>query len=192
MKKYFEQLRPLERRLVVGVAVVLVIVLNWAFIWPHFSDYSDYRNRLDSAQLKLKNYRAAVAEIPELRKKLKKYENEGEFVELEDQGVNFLRNIQMQSAQCGVELKNTSRPTTRTNDVFFVEQIENISVLAPEAQLVDFLYKLGAGASMIRVRDLTLQPDPPRQRLAADIRLVASYQKNPKAAAAKTATAKAK
>ena len=59
-------------------------------------------------------------------------------------------------------------------------------------QLVDFLYKLGAGASMIRVRDLTLQPDPPRQRLTADIRLVASYQKNPTASAAKNATAKAK
>ena len=43
MKKYLSQLRPLERRLVVGVAVVLLIVLNWAFIWPHFSDWSNYR-----------------------------------------------------------------------------------------------------------------------------------------------------
>jgi len=44
------------------------------------------------------------------------------------------------------------------------------------------------------VRDLTLQPDPPHQRLTADIRLVASYQKNPPAAAAaaKNSTAKAK
>ena len=39
MKKYFAQLRPLERRLVVGVAVVLLIVLNAAFIWPHFADW---------------------------------------------------------------------------------------------------------------------------------------------------------
>jgi Tfp pilus assembly protein PilO len=192
MKKYFEQLRPLERRLVVGVAVMLVIVLNWAFIWPHFSDLSAYQNRRDSANTKLKKYQAAVAETPELQKKLKKYASEGEFVELEDQGINFMRTIQMQSAQCGVELKNTGRATTRTNDVFFIEQIENINVLAPEPQLVDFLYKLGAGVSMIRVRDLSLQPDPPRQRLAADIRLVASYQKNPTAAAAKNATAKAK
>jgi hypothetical protein len=192
MKKYLAELRPLERRLVVGVAVVLVIVLNWAFIWPHFSDWSDYQKRLNNANTKLRNYRATVAEAPDSQKKLKKYESEGEFVELEDQGVNFMRTIQMQSAQCGVELKNTSPPKTRTNDVFFVEQIENINVLAPEAQLVDFLYKLGAGASMIRVRDLTLQPDPPHQRLAAEIRLVASYQKNPTASAAKTATAKAK
>ena len=53
--------------------------------------------------------------------------------------------------------------------------------------------KLGSGASMIRVRDLELQPDPPKQRLNANIRLVASYQKNRAAAPpAKPSTAKAK
>ena len=39
MKKYFEQLRPMERRLVVGVAVILFIVtshnrLFWSAIRP--------------------------------------------------------------------------------------------------------------------------------------------------------------
>jgi len=81
----------------------------------------------------------------------------------------------------------------RTNDAFFVEQVQNINVVATEAQLVDFLYKLGSGSSMIRVRDLELQPDVPRQHLNANIRLVASYQKNRAAAApAKPSTAKAK
>ena len=44
---------------------------------------------------------------------------------------------------------------------------------------------------MIRVRDLELQPDAPRQHLNANIQLVASYQKND-AANLKPATAKAK
>jgi hypothetical protein len=71
--------------------------------------------------------------------------------------------------------------------------VQNINAIATEDQLVDFLYKLGSGSSMIRVRDLELQPDPPRQKLSANIRLVASYQKNPTpATAAKTPTAKAK
>jgi Tfp pilus assembly protein PilO len=193
MKKYFSHLRPLERRLVVGVAVVLVIVLNWVFIWPHFSDWSSFRGRLEDANRKLKIYEAAVAQKPELEKQVKTFESEGEFVAIEDQGVNFLRTIQNQSLQSGVALQNTSRPITKTNDVFFVEQVQNINVLATEEQLVDFLYKLGSGSSMIRVRDLTLQPDPPHQRLSADIRLVASYQKNPTpATAAKNSTAKAK
>jgi Tfp pilus assembly protein PilO len=193
MKKYLAQLRPLERRLVVGVAVVVVLVLNWAFIWPHFSDWGDLGGRKAAAETKLKTYEAAVAQVPVLKTQVKTFESEGEFVALEDQGVNFLRAIQQQSSQSGVQLQNSSRPITKTNDVFFVEQVQNINVLATEAQLVDFLYKLGSGSSMIRVRDLTLQPDQPHQRLSADIRLVASYQKNPTpATAAKTSTAKAK
>ena len=193
MKKYFEQLRPMERRLVVGVAVVLVIVLNAVFIWPHFSDWGHLRARLDKARSDLDRNQKAAAQIPALTAEVKKYESEGQFVAPEDQGINFMRTIQMQSAQSGVQLQNTSRQITHTNDAFFVEQIENISVLATEEQLVNFLYKLGSGASMIRVRDLELQPDAPRQRLNAQIRLVASYQKNPSAAsAAKTSTAKVK
>jgi Tfp pilus assembly protein PilO len=71
---------------------------------------------------------------------------------------------------------------TKTNE-FFVEQSQNISVTATDEQLVNFLYKLGSGASMIRVRDLELQPDSARTRLNANIQLVASYQKNPSAPA---------
>ena len=193
MKKYFAQLRPLERRLVVGVAVVLVIVLNAVFIWPHFKDWGNLQTRLTKARSELARNQAAVAKIPALRAEVKKFESEGEFVALEDQSVNFMRTIQSQSSASGVAIANTSRQLTRTNDVFFIEQVQNINVTATEEQLVDFLYKLGSGASMIRVRDLELQPDPARQRLSANIRLVASYQKNPTpATAAKTATAKAK
>ncbi|HEX9047351.1 MAG TPA: hypothetical protein VF988_10020 [Verrucomicrobiae bacterium] len=193
MKKYLSQLRPMERRLVVGVGVMLLIVLNWALVWPHFSDFGNYHSRLVSAETKLKNYNAAVAQIPDLKKQLQVYESEGQFVPAEDQGVDFMRTIQQQTAQSGVALQTASRSIPRTNDVFFVEQVQNINVLAPEENMVDFLYRLGSGASMIRVRDLSLQPDPPHQRLQADIRLVASYQKSPTAAsAAKSSNAKAK
>jgi Tfp pilus assembly protein PilO len=190
MKKYFAQLRPMERRLVVGVGVVLLLVLNAVFIWPHFSDWSSLRGRIDAARIKLKTYRQMVAQIPALKADVDKFERAGEFVAPEDQGINFMRVIQSQSMQSGVQLQNTSRQITRAGDAFFVEQVENIRVLGTEEQLVDFLYKLGSGASMIRVRDLTLQPDPPHQRLNADIRLVASYRKTP--ASAKISTVKAK
>jgi hypothetical protein len=45
---------------------------------------------------------------------------------------------------------------------------------------------------MIRVRDLELQPDTPRLHLNANIRLVASYQKNPAAPARAAAPANSK
>ena len=191
MKKYFDQLRPLERRLVVGAAVVFALVLNGVFIWPHFSDWGNLRNRLDEAHRKLKLYQAAVAQIPALQADVKKFESEGEFVAPEDQGINFMRAIQSQSAQSQVGIQNISRQLTHTSDAFFVEQVVNINVLATESQLVDFLYKLGSGSSMIRVRDLELQPDALHQRLNANIKLVASYQKNP-TPAAKNSTVKAK
>ena len=192
MKKYFAHLRPLERRLVVGVAVIVILMLNGWFIWPHFADWGNLCRRNADAQRKLKVYQTTVAQIPGLEAQVKAFASEGEFVALEDQSVNFMRTIQTQSAQSGVAILNTSRQLTRTNDVFFVEQVQNINVLATEEQLIDFLYKLGSGASMIRVRDLELQPDQARQKLSANIKLVASYQKNPVAAAAKKSTAKAK
>ena len=191
MKKYFSQLRPTERRIVIGVAVALLVVLNWAFVWPHFSDYGNYRDRLQSASAKLQRYKTAIDQVPALQKKVKIYESAGEFVAPEDVSIDLMKTIQSQAAASGFGIQSFSRSTVSTNQ-FFIEQIQNINVQAPEANLVDFLYKLGNGSSLIRVSDLTLQPDPPRQHLMADIRLVASYQKNPKAPAAKTATAKAK
>jgi hypothetical protein len=190
MKKYFAQLRPLERRLVVGVGVVLFIVLNLVFIEPHFSDWSTLRAQLNQAQDELARDQKMMTQTPALQAQVKSFANAGEVVAPEDQAIYFTRAIQSQSSQSGVQLQNTSRQITRTNDVFFVEQIQNITVLATEPQLVDFLYKLGSGASMIRVRDLDLQPDAPRQRLSANIKLVASYQKNASpATAAKPSTA---
>lgn len=193
MKKYFAQLRPLERRLVVGVMVVFFLVLNAVFIWPHISDWSDLRTRLNTANDKLKLYQTAIGQTPTYEAQVKKFASQGETVAAEDLAINFTRTIQSQSLASGVQLQNTSRQITRTNDAFFVQQVQNINVLATEDQLVDFLYKLGSGASMIRVSDLELQPDAPRQRLSANIRLVASYQKNsPTAKAATTPNAKAK
>lgn len=192
MKKYFEQLRPMERRLVVGVIVIFVVVLNAVYIWPRFSDWSNLQGRMAKARSELARNQAGTAQIPELQAKVKTFAAEGEYVAPEDQAINLMRTIQAQAAACGFSV-NYSPGRMRTNDQFFVEQVQNILVVAQEEQLVDFLYKLGSGASMIRVRDLTLSPDPPRQRLSADIKLVASYQKTPASApAAKTSTAKAK
>jgi len=179
VKKYFAQLRPLERRLAVGVLVVLFLVLNYVFVWPYFSDFGTLRQRGDIARQKLKLYQTAIAQAANYAAQVKRLEGQGEFVAPEEQSINFLRTIQSQAAQSRVGIVNTSRQVTHTNDAFFIEQVQNIVVIADDQQLVDFLYKLGSGASMVRVRDLELQPDAARQHLNANIRLVASYQKNP-------------
>ncbi len=188
MNKYFAQLRPLERRLAVAVMVVVFLVLNAVFVWPHISDWDNLQLRKAAAESKLKLYQKAIAQSPSYQKLVNELESTGDVVAPEDQGINFTRTIQTQSYASGVAILNTSRQITRTNDQFFVEQVLNINVLATDEQLVDFLYKLGSGASMIRVRDLELQPDPPHQHLTANLRLVASYQKNPPAKAGPAAS----
>jgi Tfp pilus assembly protein PilO len=191
VKKFFAQLRPLERRLAVGVLVVFLLVLNGVFIWPHRSDWSNLRGRLDDARKKLVLYQTAILQTSNYEAQVKSFESQGESVAPEDQSINFLRTIQAQALASGVGMGSMSRPMTRTNDAFFVEQIQNINVTATDEQLVDFLYKLGSDVSMIRVRDLELQPDPPHQKLNANIRLVASYRRNAPANL-KNATANAK
>lgn len=190
MNKYFAQLRPMERRLAVGVIVVLILVLNFVFVWPHFSDWSNLRHRLEVARRNLALYQKTIAENKGYEPQVKALEGQGEFVALEDQAINFMRVIQSQAAQSGVGISSYSRSMMHTNE-FFIEQVQNIMVVATDEQLVDFLYKLGSGSSMIRVRDLELQPDNAHQHLSANIKLVASYQKNPNSPAP-TAAAKSR
>jgi Tfp pilus assembly protein PilO len=176
VRKYFAQLRPLERRLAVAVLVVLFLVLNYVFIWPHFSDWSQLNTRLKNARATLASRQATIAQAANYAVLVKKMEGQGGVVAPEDQAINFIRTIDSQSARSGVGIVNMSRQMTRTNE-FFVEVAQSINVTAGDQQLVDFLYKLGSDASMIRVHDLELQPDPAHQHLNANIRLIASYQK---------------
>jgi type II secretory pathway component PulM len=178
VKKFFAQLRPLERRLAVGVLVVLILVLNFVFVVPHFSDWGNLKSRMEAARKTLARDQAVIAQSAGYDAQVKSLANQGEFVPTEDMAINFMRTIQSQSAASGVGIVNTSRQLTHTNE-FFVEQVQNINVIATDAQLVDFLYKLGNDASMIRVLDLELQPDGAKQHLNANIQLVASYQKKP-------------
>jgi hypothetical protein len=179
MKKYFEQLRPMERRLAVGVIVALLLVANYVFIWPYFGEWGQYDAKILQAQQTLKTYQNTIGRLGVFQQQLKKFENQGEFVAPEDQAINFMRAIQQQSRATQVAIANASRSTTVTNDVFFVEQVQNLTVSATEEQLVDFLYRLGNDPSMIRVRVLEMRPDGPRQRLNATIQLVATYQRTP-------------
>jgi Tfp pilus assembly protein PilO len=170
-------LRPFEKRLVVGVGALLFVVLNVLFVFPHFSDWDRAKFRMNKAGRTLATYKEAIAQVPALQAKVDEIQSkENLAVPAEEQAVQFSRAILDQQVASGVTITGTGRMTTRTNQ-FFLELSEQINVLSKEEQLVDFLYNLGSGKSLIRVRDLTLKPDPPRYQLTATIKLVASYQK---------------
>jgi Tfp pilus assembly protein PilO len=193
MTSYLDRLnlRPFEKRLVVGVAAVLFVVFNAWFVFPHFSDLAQAQDRKAAALKKLGSWQVEVDQVAKYKAAISSLA-EGLEVPPEEQQNQFSRAIQAQQAQSGVNVTSTSRTSTRTNE-FFLELAQTISVQSGEPQLVDFLFKLGAGSSLIRVRGLTLHPDPPRQQLVANVTLVASYQKNPPkkpAVAAPTAAAR--
>jgi Tfp pilus assembly protein PilO len=178
MNNFFSQLRPMERRLAVAVLVVVILVLNWWFIWPHFSEWGNLRSQLREGQQKLALYQKTIAGSSKYDALVKNFENQGGFVPVADQAINFLRTIQSQAASSGVALNSMGRDVSYTNE-FFIEETKYIDVAGNDKQLVDFLYKLGSSASMIRVLDLELQPDESKMRLNAHVELMASYQKKP-------------
>jgi len=185
MTGYFQNLRPLEKRLVVGVGALFFVVLNFLFVIPHFSDLSAMHYRMDEAQRKLAKFQVEIAQTNVYVEGLKRLMIEGGNVESEEQDFQFANAITTQAIKSGVRQNQGSTTKTQTNQ-FFVEKSQSISVQAPEQQLVDFLYQLGAGNSQIRVRDLSLRPDPTRQQLVAGVKLVASYQKKPTARSTST------
>lgn len=180
MNGYWNNLRPMEKRLVVGVGTMVIILLNLWFVVPHFSDLTKVHQRREKAQTTLEVFQKEIAQKDKYIQGIAKLQGEGQNVPPEDQILHFLSSIQSQAAGSGVQILNTVKPRSDTNQ-FFIEQIQNITVQSKEPQLVDFLYKLGEGNSLIRVRDLTLHADPSHTLLQAGVKLVASYQKKPTA-----------
>lgn len=179
MKEFWARLNSTERRFVVGVAVVFFLVINIVWVWPHFGDWSETQGRMKAAKLRLGTFQTGTNMIPELKKQTDKYLGAGQIVQEENQGLDFARLVQNQMVSFGIIPQQTSlrRDSGPTNS-FFVEQVETMTLDATEKQLVDFLYSLGASSnSLIRVKALSVQPDPSHQRLAARLTLVASYQK---------------
>ncbi|MBP9899911.1 MAG: hypothetical protein KBH45_00520 [Verrucomicrobia bacterium] len=177
---YFARLSSLERRFIVIAIVVGFAVINLWFVLPRFNDWGQVRSRHAAALATLTKYEKEIAQTPAYTSQISKLESEGVAVPLEDQSLNFLQTIQNQAVQSGVQIVTSTRQPERTNQ-FFLERAMGLTIQSSEAQLVDFLYKLGDGNSLIRVRALSLRPDAPRQALAGSLTLIASYQKKPSA-----------
>lgn len=176
----FSRLSSAERWFIILVILVVFVVLNYFFIFPHFGAWGRLSRRIGEARDKQQRYEDAIAQTVTLSNQVAKLEGAGAAVPQEDQVNNFLTAIQNQAVQSGVTIvANTPQPQ-RTNQ-FFLERIQSLRTQSNEEQLVDFLYQLGAGNSMIRVRALSVQPDPPHFALNASATLIASFQKKPAA-----------
>jgi hypothetical protein len=174
---YWNSLKPFEKRVVVGFGALFFVVLNFLFVIPHFSDLAAVHDRMAEAQRKLTRYQTEMAQTNVYLAGLREFERENSDVPPEDQSLQFANTVQIQANQSGVHIMSTASHINTQTNLFFLEKSQSIVVQSGEAQLVDFLYLLGSGNSQIRVRDLSVRPDPPHQQLQAQVKLVASYQK---------------
>lgn len=179
-KSYLDRmnLRPSEKRLVVGVALVMFVVLNWALVVPHFADWGKVQFRMNKARKTLSAFQAEVRQMPVYQARVRELGSENSNIAITEQQLHFANTREAVASQAGVTINNATRVTTRTNQ-FFMELTQNINLLCKEPELVTFLHNLGSGNSLIRVRDLSLRPDAQRFNLNASVKLAASYQKRP-------------
>jgi hypothetical protein len=180
VKKYWETLRPFEKRVVVGVATMVFVIINLWFVVPRFSDWGKMKIRMSDARRTLAAFQVQIDQIPTYKVGITNFMSEGMEVPREDQASQFGHTIVNEGIRVGISA-NIGRVSVNTNDPFFLEQSVQVPIqMVKEQELVDFLYNLGASNSLITVRDLALRPaDQNRYQLNANIKLVASYQKNP-------------
>jgi len=176
MKRYWEQLKPQERRWAVGIGAVVFLMLNYFFVWPHRHDWGRDQARMKSAQDTNQLYSEEIKKKNGYMGKLRDLQSEGQDVLPEDQAIDFIHFYSSREVNNKITPLGNGPLTTRTNE-FFVEQQMGITCMADETNLVNFLYSLSEGNSMMRVRAMSLHPDPGKQQLNASLTLVASYQK---------------
>jgi len=191
-------LRPQERRLVVMAVAVLAVVLHFWFVQPYFKEWGQVKAELDKAGRTLKTYHVEIARTNEYEAKRLKLEIQGSSLPAEQQAQFSILNSKILEVarQTGFNAGNMvplghSR-TGKTNE-FFEEQGINLVVNPSSPQeLVDFLYAIGSGDLLVRVKELTVNPDAGRTKLMGTMKLVASFQKKTSVplAPAKPGTAK--
>lgn len=185
----FSRLSSMERWIIIIVIVGIFAVVHFALVVPYLNDWSKLTNRRTEAEDKQKKYEEMIAQMPAFQKQISSLEGENSAVPAEDQSVNFITAIQSQAAQSSVAIISNTRQPERTNQ-FFLERAQSVSTQSGEGQLVNFLYHLGTGNSLIRARALSISRDPSQQQLKATMTLIASFQKKAPAKPALTVTPK--
>jgi len=183
MKSAFDKLnlRPGERRLMVIVAIVIFVVLNFLFVFPNFGEYGKTMQKITDTGTALRRFKNEVGQKPSYEAKLRELQSQGNFVAEEDQALQLQREVDSQATLSGVTiLQRTPAPRNvsgRTN-AFFDESALVVNFSSGEKELVEFLYNLGKGNSLVRVRSMNLGPElPNRYRLQGSLTLVESFQK---------------
>ncbi|MFT4587982.1 MAG: hypothetical protein ACI9VS_001194 [Candidatus Binatia bacterium] len=181
MNAFFDSLnlRPGERRLIVIVAIVTFVVLNFLFVWPHSKKWKTSLTELDAAKTELVDYQATVAELDSTSLELTSVESGGATLLNDAEPEHLLRTIQNETTRHGVNVQRydgQSESALGTNNLFIERMLPIQYINTADTNLVALLVSVGSGNSLIRIRDLTISTDPSRTKLHGRITFVASYR----------------
>jgi hypothetical protein len=182
MKRLFDKLNlgTAERRIVVGAATVLFLVANAMFVWPQFKDLGRVQGEILKAQRTFDEFQKEVDQLPKLEKKEEELKGEGGAqLASAEMALALLKVVQPKAAAAGINVMQWDpRKSGGGANTYFDEQTLRISFQnTGDAELLKFMVSLGENNSTIRIRDLTVKPDPSQMKLMGELTMVASYQK---------------
>ena len=183
-----------ERRIVMIIFAVVIVVLNYLFVWPRFGEWGRINKQLvQMRQTMTNNNRVILLDTNPSngwRKLVAQYAlKEGGNVSEHpvDPQVQLQNAIMLEARKSGVNVQSYNAGSVKTNQ-FFEEHSTVITVESQEPQLISFLFNMGNDPAMIRVAKLDLKPaDQNRYHLRGGITLTANYSRKPAASTAKPA-----
>ncbi|MAS76218.1 MAG: hypothetical protein CMO57_07455 [Verrucomicrobiales bacterium] len=165
-----------ERRVVMFVLVVLIGVLAW-MAFDMIPKPEQTNVKISKIKRNLQSWQKELNSVSSYKNRIKELEGMSSAVVKEDQEVDMSRAINKLEALSGINVSRQGRVNSETN-TFFIEKSMRIDFSGKENQIVDFLWKLSEGDSLVRVSEMRLRPDKNRYKLEGWMELTASYQKN--------------
>jgi len=188
-------LRPQERRLVIFVAVVVFVALNWFFVRPYFGELGRLKKAMKTADDNMAKFTAEIQKKASYQREFDRLSREGGQVATADQANSLQREVNNQAGNAGMNIQSlnsaASSRDVRTNATFDEATATLTFANTGEPELINFLFSLASQKSLIRVKSMILRPDPGHMKLCGPLTLVESFQKKaPPKSAASTPAAK--
>src|SRR5436305_14208397 len=86
-------LRPQERRLVIFVAVVVFVALNWFFVRPYFGELGRTQQKMRDAEINMTKFNDEIQRRPIYQKQKDQLSQQGAQVPSGEQGTSLTREI---------------------------------------------------------------------------------------------------
>jgi Tfp pilus assembly protein PilO len=171
-------LRPQERRILVIVALLIFVVLNFWLVTPLVGQLAQAEGQLEKARATQRKYEGEIARAPSFEKIEDRLKSQGG--EILSQELQLARIVSDQAIAAGVSISRSvpgvRNAVGRTNQ-FFEDQGLTIDFTTGGKELVEFLVGLASGNSMVHVQDMNLRRDSSGTKLVGSAVFVASYQK---------------